>query len=262
MRNRRKWAIIHIPSKNEVSLLSRDLGVSIDFKRLLEQYKRLIELLTENSIDVINVPNISKRISSRGMFIGDVFKRIGDVYVIGKPRSQGYPVSMVKRFCRDFEIKKVLDVSKVPKATLSCGDLIPINGSSVAVGLSSETNNVGIECIVQRLGKAVFIPCKVPYGHLDNFLSVAGEYALVCNKFRGTSLEAWLRAIEFEIIYLSISKGCSVNILSLHEDIIISFKENYVANKTLSKEGFKIYTLSGSEMLKMGGGLQCLVSLI
>ncbi len=262
MKNRRKWAVIHIPSKDEVSLLSRDLGVSIDYKRLLEQYKELIELLTENSIDVINVPNVLKKIPSRGMFIGDVFKRIGDIYVIGKPRSRGYPTSLVKEFCRDFEIDKILDVSKVPGATLSCGDLVPINGSSVAIGLSYETNNIGIECIVHRLGKAVFIPCKLQHGHLDNFLSIAGEHALVWSKFKGTSLEAWLRAIEFKITYLPISTECSVNILSLNEDIIISFRENHVVNKILSKEGFKIYALSGSEVLKTGGGLQCLVSLI
>ncbi|RLG65578.1 hypothetical protein DRN89_01880 [archaeon] len=80
--------------------------------------------------------------------------------------------------------------------------------------------------------------------------------------FKGTSLEAWLRAIDFKIIFLPDDERCSANILSLHENIIISFKENFIANRILSKLGFKLYTLSGSEILKMGGGLQCLVSLI
>ncbi|RLG65879.1 hypothetical protein DRO02_00780 [archaeon] len=262
MKKRKRWALLHIPSKDEISLVARKLSLSIDYKRLIEQYKALIETLTENSLDVVNIPTTSRVIPRKGAFIGDVFKKIGNFYIIGNPPSRDYPVSLIKTFCRDFGIKPLLDISKTPGATLNCGDLIPINSSSVAIGLSKETNNLGIDRIVHKLNIAVFIPCKVSYAHLDNFLCATEECMIANINFKGTSLEAWLRAIDFKIIFLPDDERCSANILSLHENIIISFKENFIANRILSKLGFKLYTLSGSEILKMGGGLQCLVSLI
>jgi dimethylargininase len=154
------------------------------------------------------------------------------------------------------EIRKIRPVERIaPPGTLEGGDVLCI-GQRIFVGISTRTNEVGVEQFrkyVAPLGFEV-APVRVPGAlHLKTAVTALDDSTLLVNK-------EWVDPRPFEgfrMVDVPATEPFAANIISVGRQVLMH--EGFTETRALVESlGFEVLSLNISEFLKAEAGLTCM----
>lgn len=236
----------------ELTHLERE---QIDFNLLLKQHDQYVSCLRKAGIKVEFLPELP--LSGDGVFVEDTALVLDEVAVICHPgadsrKNETDSVQLALSKYRKV-IKKINGA-----ATVDGGDLLKIN-RKIYVGQSTRTNAAAHEQLKSFLSQYGYEVITVPVSkclHLKTGVCFLGNNTVLLNP-------AWINPDTFKgmtIIEVDDSEPFGANAILL-DDLIIHNSAFPLTQKRIKNEGFRVESLSITELAKAEAGLTC-ISLI
>jgi len=242
-------AFLRTPGANvHEGLTTADLGPP-DIESMLRQHAAYRQALESSGV-VTTLLEPDMRFPD-GCFVEDTAVVAGGLAVIARP---GAPSRLgeVEAIAELMACRTELARIEAP-GTLDGGDVL-VTGSDVLVGLSSRTNQAGIEQLAALLTPRGFRVRAVPVVglHLKSDVTSVGDRLLVTRAYAGRSELA-----DFAQIVVPDGEEYAANCLDLGNRVLVA--EGFPRTRELlEREGLDIETLDVSEFRKLDGGLSCL----
>jgi dimethylargininase len=223
---------------------------AIDLKAARKQHRRYERCLAELGCEVVRLPALPD--FPDAVFVEDTALVLDEAAVIMRPGAEsrreetGSVAEALKAYRRLYAIQ--------PPGTMDGGDVLALK-YVLYVGLSSRTNNAGVEqlqAICRPLGYAVK-PVEIKGClHLKSAVSRVGANTLLVNR-------AWLEVSHFQgldVVEVDPSEPMAANALLLGESVI--FPQAYKkTRRRLEAKGISVRTVDVTELAKAEGGVTC-----
>ncbi|WP_226659038.1 dimethylarginine dimethylaminohydrolase family protein [Guptibacillus hwajinpoensis] len=140
------------------------------------------------------------------------------------------------------------------------GDVV-VDGSTVWVGKSGRTSQEAIQDLQMRLPsyKVEGLSLRKDILHLDCVFNIISEKVALVYPSAFTKDD--LRKLEacFQLIYVSEEEQFDMgpNVLSIGDSKIVSLSQNKRLNRILTAQGFQVFPVDFSEIIKSGGSFRC-----
>jgi arginine deiminase len=241
-----------------------------DFDRAVEEYKKFVEIL-ERFIPEIHYLPEDERTGLDSIYVHDsliVTDKGALLCRMGKEKRQGEPPA-AEEFLKELGIPILGSITGEGK--LEGGDLVWIDGHTIAVGLGYRTNEEGVrqlkEIISDSVDEYVIVPLPHWEGpedvmHLMSLISpVRRDLAVVYPRLLPVPFREWLLQREIRLLEVTDSEfktmGCNVLAVAPGECIMIS--GNPQTKRLLEEAGIQVYEYEGEEISRKGaGGPTCL----
>ncbi|YAF96104.1 MAG: dimethylarginine dimethylaminohydrolase family protein [Nodularia sp. CChRGM 3473] len=231
-----------------------------DYKKVIQQQEIFINFLRNNGVEVLLADQISDCVSQH--YTRDIGFAIADTFFCANPR----------RYYRQRELvglKNLLPyfskVAYIDNGSIEGGDVI-IDNEYVIIGLSEETNLVGVNSLRQKLedlniNKKV-ITLKFNHRgiiHLDTKFNIVDDrIAIIYSKsFKSESLK-WL-AKNFDLIEATEEEAnnIEINTLTLAPKKVVMLKHSQRLASILNSKGIETFFVDYSEVTKLPGSFRC-----
>ena len=241
-----------------------------DLMRASGEYDRFLELLNQCDIDIHFLPK-DESVGLDSVYARDVAISCDDGMILcnmGKAARKAEPAAAAAAF-NEMEISVHGAIAGAGR--LEGGDVVWIDGHTLAVGRGYRTNDEGIRQLRAVLGdgidELVVVPLPHHRGpsdvfHLMSILSpIDHDLALVYSPLMPVPFREWLLARGIELIEVPDSEhesmGCNVLALGLRRCIMLA--GNPQTRARLEAAGAEVHEFKGREIcLKGGGGPTCL----
>lgn len=236
-------------SRCELTHVERE---EIDFKLLLEQHNQYVSSLKKSGIQVHFLPDLP--LSGDGVFVEDTALVLDEVAVICLPGadSRKHETQSVKLALTNYR-KEIRVISG--EATVDGGDLLRIE-KTIYVGQSTRTNSAALEQLKSFLTPFGYEIKPVPVSHclhLKTGVCYLGNNTILINP-------EWINPVHFEsmkVLKVDEREPFAANAVLLQNVIIHNLAFPHT-RKTIVDAGFKVESLSISELAKAEAGLTCL----
>jgi N-dimethylarginine dimethylaminohydrolase len=236
-----------------------------DYKIVLKQYDQLLNILTDNNVNLNFLPS-DKETFLDSIYTHDPMFMTPDGAIIGnmgKNLRKKEPEMMEKYLiCNDIPI-----LGKIKnEGTMEGGDVIWINKSTVAAGLTYRTNMEGIKQLENILSEINVTLIKVDLPHWDGPTDVLHLMSLISplkdrlfliyEKLIPISFLNFLRSIDINFIHIEESEyeTLACNILPLSEDKCLIVKGNPQTRSVIDKAGIETIEIDASDICYKGSG--------
>jgi dimethylargininase len=245
-------ALTHAPSPQmegcELTFVER---ATIDFPRALQQHEAYCRLLRDCGAEV-------HLLSTNGdqpdcVFVEDTAVVLDEIAVVGSmgAKSRRPETEAIAR-----ELGKFREVERIElPGTLEGGDVLRV-GRQLLVGVSSRTNDSGLRCFAEIVGRFGYEIIPVPVHnclHLKTACTALPDQTLLVNP-AWVGMEA-LRS--YECICIPDREPWGANVALVNEIVCLSTEHKLTA-EMISKRGFEVRTVDLSEFAKAEGGITCL----
>lgn len=259
-------------SQKTIDLQWQDLNFidKPDFKKSVTQYGNFIDILNDNHVEILYIPEDEKT-SLDSIYTHDPIFMTPNGAVIGNMgKTQRKPETiMMKNYLNEIGVPILGEI--INDATLEGGDVIWINDKTVAVGLTYRTNNEGINQLRKILSTiSVELICvdlphwngPVDVLHLMSLISPLKEdLFLIYEKLLPVGFLELLNQLDIKTISIADedydSLGCNVLPLSTTKCLITSGNDK--TSKIIEEKGIEVIEFQASEICYKGsGGPTCL----
>jgi len=241
-----------------------------DFDRAVEEYDGFIRLL-ERFIPEIHFLPSDDRTGLDSIYVHDsliITDKGALLCRMGKEKRQGEPLA-AEEFLKELRIPILGSINGEGK--LEGGDLVWIDGRTIAVGLGYRTNEEGIRQLKELTSDSVdeYFVVPLPHWegpegvmHLMSLISpVRRDLAVVYPRLLPVPFREWLLQREIRLLEVPDSEfqtmGCNVLAVAPGECIMIS--GNPQTKRLLEEAGVQVYEYEGEEISRKGaGGPTCL----
>jgi len=241
-----------------------------DFARALDQYENFLALLRAAGCE-INVLPQAEDIGLDSIYVRDpavVCDRGVILCNMGKPQREGEPAALAAALrALDYPILGTIQ----PPGRLEGGDVVWLDGRTIAVGRGYRTNDAGIAQFRALLGDSVdeFITVSLPHWrgaedvfHLMSIISpVDSDLAVVYSPLLPVLFREQLLARGKTLIEVPDEEfgRMGANVLAIGPRRCVLLDGNPITLARLEAAGASVRTYEGSEIsLKGGGGPTCL----
>ena len=259
-------------SQKTIDLQWQDLNFidKPDFKKSITQYENFIDILNDNHVEILYIPEDEKT-SLDSIYTHDPIFMTPNGAVIGNMgKTQRKPETiMMKNYLNEIGIPILGEI--INDATLEGGDIIWIDQRTVAAGLTYRTNNKGIDQLRKILSTiSVEVICvdlphwngPVDVLHLMSLISpLKDDLFLIYKKLLPVGLLKLLKQLDIKTISIADedydSLGCNVLPLSTTKCLITSGNDKTF--KIIEENGIEVIEFQASEICYKGsGGPTCL----
>jgi dimethylargininase len=239
-------------SSCELTWLSRQ---KIDIDLAIEQHKQYEKSLAAMGIRVISLPEQPEMPDA--VFVEDpllVFDEIAIVTRMGSPSRRAESESLAEAIAAFRSVRTLVFDGSGPPATLEGGDVMRI-GREVFVGLSSRTNEAGVQQLTRELE---------PFGYRVWPVEVRGCLHLksaCCSMGYGRILakRAWLDTSplrDYRIVEVAPDEPGAANILRIGDTALMPASFPHTG-EILRGEGLDVRTVDISELMKAEAAVTC-----
>jgi dimethylargininase len=186
------------------------------------------------------------------VFIEDTAVVLDEVAIITRPGAES---RRAETSGTEEALAPYRDISRIAApATLDGGDVL-VAGRDVFVGLSSRTDDAGIEQLRAILGRFGYTVTAVPVTgclHLKSAVTALGAETLLINR-------AWTRAESFagyELVDVHPFEPFAANVLRVRGELIYA-AEYPRTQERLERRGFRPRLVPAGELAKAEGGVTC-----
>jgi len=241
-----------------------------DFEKALAEYEGFVTLLSRFGMEICYLPG-HPNTSLDSIYTHDpvVVSDKGAILCnMGKAARRGEPRA-AKVFFESAGIPVLGDITG--DGLLEGGDVLWVDGRTVAVGEGYRTNAEGIRQFRALLGDAVSEVIAVPLPHwtgpndclhlLSNISPVADDLAVVYSRLLPVPFRQWLIQRGLTLIEVPDSEYNSMacNVLALAPRKCLMLDGNPITQARLEAYGCEVWTYKGQEIsLKGAGGPTCL----
>ena len=259
-------------SQKTIDLQWQDLNFidKPDFKKSVTQYENFIDILNDNHVEILYIPEDEKT-SLDSIYTHDPIFMTPNGAVIGNMgKTQRKPETiMMKNYLNEIGVPILGEI--INDATLEGGDVIWIDEKTVAAGLTYRTNIKGIDQLRKILStiSVEVISVDLPHWngpvdvlHLMSLISPLNENLfLIYKKLLPISLLKLLKKLDIKTISIADedydSLGCNVLPLSTTKCLITSGNDKTF--KIIEDNGIEVIEFQASEICYKGsGGPTCL----
>ena len=259
-------------SQKTIDLQWQDLNFidKPDFKKSVTQYQNFIDILNDNHVEILYIPEDEKT-SLDSIYTHDPIFMTPNGAVIGNMgKTQRKPETiMMKNYLNEIGIPILGEI--INDATLEGGDVIWIDEKTVAAGLTYRTNIKGIDQLRKILSTiSVEVICvdlphwngPVDVLHLMSLISpLKDDLFLIYKKLLPVGLLKLLKQLDIKTISIADedydSLGCNVLPLSTTKCLITSGNDKTF--KIIEDNGIEVIEFQASEICYKGsGGPTCL----
>jgi len=259
-------------SQKTIDLQWQDLNFidKPDFKKSVTQYENFIDILNDNHVEILYIPEDEKT-SLDSIYTHDPIFMTPNGAVIGNMgKTQRKPETiMMKNYLNEIGVPILGEI--INDATLEGGDVIWIDEKTVAAGLTYRTNIKGIDQLRKILStiSVEVISVDLPHWngpvdvlHLMSLISPLKEdLFLIYKKLLPVGLLKLLKQLDIKTISIADedydSLGCNVLPLSTTKCLITS--GNNKTFKIIEDNGIEVIEFQASEICYKGsGGPTCL----
>tara|TARA_Y100001936_G_scaffold133397_1_gene130457 strand:+ start:158 stop:1048 length:891 start_codon:yes stop_codon:yes gene_type:complete len=259
-------------SKSNIDKLWQQLNFleKPDFTKAIKEYEKLIEILEDHDIKIHflpkdNITSLDSIYTHDPMFMTPEGAIIGNM---GKKLRKQEPLAM-----KDYFIKHQFPIlgEIKNKGTMEGGDVIWINKSTVAAGLTYRTNTDGLQQLENILAKinVKLIKVDLPHWegpgnvlHLMSLISpLKSNLFLVYEKLIPVGFLNFLRSQNIKLLNIEESEyeNLACNVLPLTEDKCIIVKGNNKTRAKIEQNNIETIEIEGNEIcFKGSGGPTCL----
>ena len=224
---------------------------AIDYPRAVEQHSQYQQLLRSLGANVITLPSDDQ--CPDCCFLEDTALVLDEVAVITRPGSEP------RRREVDGVAPTILKYRSVVRidapGTLEGGDVLRL-GRKLLVGLSSRTNQQGIETLRKELKaygyEVVAIPMKRAL-HLKSVCTALDDHTVLADPRHFDTTEF----AEYTLIEVPAEESMAANVLRINSAICIHAEFHQTVD-LLRAKGFDVRTVDISEFLKAEAGLTCM----
>tara|TARA_Y100001970_G_scaffold12816_1_gene14607 strand:+ start:4859 stop:5749 length:891 start_codon:yes stop_codon:yes gene_type:complete len=259
-------------SKNNIDKFWKELNFleKPNFTKAINEYEKLIEILEDNNIKIHflpkdNITSLDSIYTHDPMFMTLEGAIIGNM---GKKLRKQEPLAMKKYFIENqFPILGEIK----DKGTMEGGDVIWINKSTVAAGLTYRTNTDGLQQLEKILAKinVKLIKVDLPHWegphnvlHLMSLISpLKSNLFLVYERLIPVGFLNFLRSQNIKLLDIDESEyeNLACNVLPLTEDKCIIVKGNDKTRAKIEKNNIETIEIEANEIcFKGSGGPTCL----
>ena len=259
-------------SQKTIDLQWQDLNFidKPDFKKSVTQYENFIDILNDNHVEILYIPEDEKT-SLDSIYTHDPIFMTPNGAVIGNMgKTQRKPETiMMKNYLNEIGVPILGEI--INDATLEGGDVIWIDEKTVAAGLTYRTNIKGIDQLRKILStiSVEVISVDLPHWngpvdvlHLMSLISPLKEdLFLIYKKLLPVGLLKLLKQLDIKTISIADedydSLGCNVLPLSTTKCLITSGNDKTF--KIIEESGIEVIEFQASEICYKGsGGPTCL----
>ena len=259
-------------SQKTIDLQWQDLNFidKPDFKKSVTQYENFIDILNDNHVEILYIPEDEKT-SLDSIYTHDPIFMTPNGAVIGNMgKTQRKPETiMMKNYLNEIGVPILGEI--INDATLEGGDVIWIDEKTVAAGLTYRTNIKGIDQLRKILStiSVEVINVDLPHWngpvdvlHLMSLISPLKEdLFLIYKKLLPVGLLKLLKQLDIKTISIADedydSLGCNVLPLSTTKCLITSGNDKTF--KIIEDNGIEVIEFQASEICYKGsGGPTCL----
>ncbi|MGE0104095.1 MAG: dimethylarginine dimethylaminohydrolase family protein [Blastocatellales bacterium] len=214
------------------------------------QHLRYREALMRLGADLINLPPLKGHPDA--VFVEDAALMLDEIAVLTRPgaESRRAETEALRGVLSDFR-----PVREVETGTLDGGDVLRI-GRDLYVGLSSRTNQAGIDClraIVEPFGYRVLTAPVRGCLHLKTGCTFLGDGTIILN-------ESWIDDSlfdQFDLIRVPADEPWAANTLSIGGKVLMT-SGNPKSRLLIEARGFMVEEIEIGELQKAEAGLTCL----
>ncbi len=227
----------------------------IDMARVAQQHGRYVELLRELGCQVVELaaqPGLPD-----GVFVEDPAIVLDELAVITRPGapSRRPETASIMEALRPY--RPLFEIAS--PGTLDGGDVI-VSGQTIYVGLSSRSNQAGIDQLAEIVG---------PHGYEVRGVELTGclhlkSAACAIGNDRLLVQREWIDPAQFEakrIVETDPAEIGAANVVWLGDDLIYP-SEFPVTAERLRQQGFRVHCLEYDELAKAEGAVTCCSLLI
>ena len=259
-------------SQKTIDLQWQDLNFidKPDFKKSVTQYGNFIDILNDNHVEILYIPEDEKT-SLDSIYTHDPIFMTPNGAVIGNMgKTQRKPETiMMKNYLNEIGVPILGEI--INDATLEGGDVIWIDEKTVAAGLTYRTNIKGIDQLRKILStiSVEVISVDLPHWngsvdvlHLMSLISPLKEdLFLIYEKLLPVGFLELLNQLDIKTISIADedydSLGCNVLPLSTTKCLITSGNDK--TSKIIEEKGIEVIEFQASEICYKGsGGPTCL----
>jgi len=253
-----EWEPINEVSKKN---LSQQKG-KFNYKRAQIEHQELADALRSANVEVYYIA--PSKPHHYMVYTRDFGKNTSNGVLFGRFR---LPVRMGEEdlFRKYLTQNNFSIMNQVICGSLEGGDIHFIDKNTLAIGMGARSSIEGVNSareILQPYGISV-VPVNFEYKflHLDLlFVVIAEKLCLVCKEGLPDDFLKLLENKGYNMIEVKTEDAMELknNVLTIDDNIILSFKENEEINKKLKAYGFEVLTPSLEMFTKGGGGPRCL----
>ena len=236
-----------------------------DYKIALKQYDKLLNILDDNNVSMNFLPSDNETFLD-SIYTHDPMFMTPDGAIIGNMGKQfrKKETDMIEEYLINNNIPILGKIKN--NGTMEGGDVIWINKSTVAVGLTYRTNIEGINQLENILSKISITLIKVDLPHwsgptdvlhLMSLISpLKDKLFLIYEKLIPISFLNFLRSIDINFIHIEESEyeTLACNVLPLSEDKCLIVKGNPKTRSIIEKSGIETLEIDASEICYKGSG--------
>jgi dimethylargininase len=222
----------------------------IDIELAIEQHRQYEQCLTAMGVRVISLPEQPEMPDA--VFVEDpllVFDEVAIVTRMGSLSRRAEGDSLAEAISAFRPVRRIPD-----PATLEGGDVMRI-GRDVFVGLSSRTNDIGVQYLTWELEPFGYRVRQVEVRgclHLKSACCPMGDGKILANR-------AWFDAApfhEYEIVEVAADEPGAANILRIGDAVLMPASFAHT-QELVRKEGLEIRTVDISELMKAEAAITC-----
>ena len=241
-----------------------------DFDRAVEEYDGFIRLL-ERFIPEIHFLPSDDRTGLDSIYVHDsliITDKGALLCRMGKEKRQGEPLA-AEEFLKELRIPILGSINGEGK--LEGGDLVWIDGRTIAVGLGYRTNEEGIRQLKELTSDSVdeYFVVPLPHWegpegvmHLMSLISpVRRDLAVVYPRLLPVPFREWLLQRKIRLLEVPDSEfeTMACNVLAVEPGECIMISGNPQTKRLLEEAGVHVYEYEGEEISRKGaGGPTCL----
>ena len=236
-----------------------------DYKIALKQYDKLLNILDDNNVSMNFLPSDNETFLD-SIYTHDPMFMTPDGAIIGNMGKQfrKKETDMIEEYLINNNIPILGKIKN--NGTMEGGDVIWINKSTVAVGLTYRTNIEGINQLENILSKISITLIKVDLPHwsgpsdvlhLMSLISpLKDKLFLIYEKLIPISFLNFLRSIDINFIHIEESEyeTLACNVLPLSEYKCLIVKGNPKTRSIIEKSGIETLEIDASEICYKGSG--------
>lgn len=229
----------------------------VDPIRFRAEHARFVDTLAEAGVRIVRSNAIGQG-QHAAVFTRDPGFVLGNTLVVGR-------LARVQRaYERDALFELGLRAGRrvsLGRAVVEGGDVIMLDGRTVAVGLGQRTDRSGLAALQAAFPDYAFLPVPHAYLHLDVLMTLVDRRSLlVLESALPREFLAVLEAKGFALIPAVAEEqptmGC--NVVAVAPGRVVAAAENPRTNLRLRNAGIDVLEVPLGQVMKKGGGPRCL----
>ncbi|MEO5952978.1 MAG: arginine deiminase family protein [Chloroflexia bacterium] len=240
-----------------------------DYKKALREYEKFVDILSRFGMEIAFLPR-DEETSLDSMYTHDPLIVANGGAILGN-------MGKAARASEPEAAGKFLEMVGVPtlgritgKGRMEGGDVLWVDGKTLAVGQGYRTNGEGIRQLSEILGDGVeIVPVALPHWtgpndclHLMSFISLVDyDLAVVHSRLMPVPFREWLLERGFSFVEVPDEEydSFACNVLAVAPRKCVMLAGNPKTQRRLEEAGAEVYVFEGKEIcLKGTGGPTCL----